>query len=72
MRDSKDVKLTKMVNLYNNTVDKCRSKCNIKNEVYIKKMGVIIGTDYLTKDNLDKEFVKDVLKNKKCCRSKFR
>ena len=67
LRDSKDAKITKMVNLYNNTVDKCKSKCNIKNEEYIKKMGVIIGTDYLTKEKLDKEFVKDVLKNKKCC-----
>ena len=68
MRDEKDKKLSKMVELYNNTVEMCKSKCNIKNDINIKKIGVILGTNYLTKKKFDKEFVNDLIKNKKCCR----
>jgi len=68
LRDEKDMKLSKMVELYNNTIEMCKSKCNIKNDLNIKKMGIILGTDYLNKKNLNKEFIKNVLNNKKCCR----
>jgi len=71
LRYEKDSKLKKMTELYNNSVDMCKSKCNIKNDLNIKKMGVILGTDYLTKKNLNKEFINKLLNKKKCCRKEL-
>ena len=60
--------LTQVRALYNNLVNLCKGKCDLKNEEYVKNLAKILGNKHLEMKDYNIDLLIKMIENNKCCK----
>ena len=60
--------LTQIKALYNNLVNLCKGRCDLKNEEYVKNLAKILGNKNLEMKDYNIDLLIKMIDNNKCCR----